>query len=379
MQANTPNPPIGVTSHLNYPTMLIANPISDTAFKFLMSDSRIAMFFLETILEEEITQVDFKPQELTYTKPDDSNNLAASLALFRLDFVATIKTATNEHKKVLIEIQKALKASDIDRFRNYLGEHYKKQEEITTAKGKEKVALPLVTIYILGFELKEVNAALTKVNRELTNQVTREKINAKSDFIERLTHDCYIVQVPRIGSKVQSRLEKLLSFFEQNYFLDEDGIVKEYPYPVEDSAIQLIADTLHFIGTDPEQRSWLATEREAYRSFYAAVDGMEKQLQEQTQRLAKIKKEADQERKARLEKEQEADQERKARMEKEAQLLEKEQEADQERKARIEKEQEAEQERKARMEKEALLLEKERQNEQLLRELEELKRRLDNQ
>lgn len=266
--------------------MVIANPISDTAFKFLMSDSKIARFFLETILEEEITEVDLKPQELTYTKPSEVSSLAASLAVFRLDFVATIKTANNQYKKVLIEIQKARRHADIMRFRNYLGEHYKKQDEIPTPTGRVTTMLPIVTIYILGFQLKDIPTQLTKVSRQYLDQIARTEItDIKNEFIELLTHDCYVVQVPRIGDKMQTRVDKLLSFFEQNYFIDSDGMIKEYPYPVEPGAMQMIADTLHFMGTDPERKSWLATEREAYRTYYVELEGIERELAESQQLL----------------------------------------------------------------------------------------------
>lgn len=269
----------------NHQTMVIANPISDTAFKFLMSDSKIARFFLETILEEEISEVDLKPQELTYAKPSEPSSLAASLAVFRLDFVATIKTSENQYKKVLIEIQKARRHADIMRFRNYLGEHYKKQDELSTPAGMVNTVLPIVTIYILGFQLKEINTPVTKVSRQYFDQIARAQITEKTEFIELLTHDCYVVQVPRIVGKVQTRLEKLLSFFEQKYFIDSDGMIKEYPYPIDEDALQRIADTLHFIGTDPERRSWLATEREAYRTYYLELEGIERELEESQQLL----------------------------------------------------------------------------------------------
>ena len=103
--------------------MIIANPISDLVFKWLMSNDRIARFFLETLLEQEIVDVQLKPQELSYFNKEDDVSLSAALTVMRLDFVATIKTASGEHKKVLIEIQKARNTIDVKRFRKYLAEH----------------------------------------------------------------------------------------------------------------------------------------------------------------------------------------------------------------------------------------------------------------
>ena len=73
--------------------MVIANPIYDVVFKRLMEDNRIAKFFIGTLLEQVIESVEVKPQEFTYTDE------LAGLSVFRLDFLATVKTETGELKK----------------------------------------------------------------------------------------------------------------------------------------------------------------------------------------------------------------------------------------------------------------------------------------
>ena len=123
--------------------MVIANPIYDVVFKRMMENERVAKFFIGTLLEQTIETVEVKPQEFTYTDE------FAGIAVFRLDFIATIKTESGEYKKILIEIQKAKNQIDIMRFRNYLAEQYKKEDTLN----EEKVVLPITTIYILGFKL----------------------------------------------------------------------------------------------------------------------------------------------------------------------------------------------------------------------------------
>ena len=66
--------------------MIIANPIYDVVFKKMMENDRVAKFFIGTLLEQTIETVEVKPQEFTYT------NKLAGLAVFRLDFIATIRT-----------------------------------------------------------------------------------------------------------------------------------------------------------------------------------------------------------------------------------------------------------------------------------------------
>ena len=81
--------------------MVIANPIYDVVFKRMMENDKVAKFFIGTLLNENIETVEVKPQEFTYTDE------LAGLAVFRLDFIATIRTENGTLKKVLIEIQKA--------------------------------------------------------------------------------------------------------------------------------------------------------------------------------------------------------------------------------------------------------------------------------
>ncbi len=118
--------------------MVIANPIYDVVFKKMMENDKVAKFFIGTLLEQTIETVEVKPQEFTYTDE------LAGLAVFRIDFIATIKTESGESKKILIEIQKAKNQIDLMRFRNYLAEQYKKEDDVN---GK-KMILPITTIYI---------------------------------------------------------------------------------------------------------------------------------------------------------------------------------------------------------------------------------------
>lgn len=192
---------------------------------------------------------------------------------------------------MLIEIQKAKNAVDLMRFRNYLGEQYKKQDEIDTADGKHTEALPIIIIYLLGFTLPEMESPAEKVDRKYIDLITHRTIPHKSDFIEKLTHDSYVVQLTRIHGKLHTKLEKLLSVFEQKYFVDENGLIKEYNYDIDDETIKSIVDILHFAGTDPQQKKRLEDEQEAWRVFDNAVaEGMEKALKEKDKALAENKK-----------------------------------------------------------------------------------------
>ena len=256
--------------------MVIANPIYDVVFKRLMEDNRIAKFFIGTLLEQTIESVEVKPQEFTYTDE------LAGLAVFRLDFLATIKTDTGELRKILIEIQKAKNQIDLMRFRNYLGEQYKKEDIVADKKGFERrTALPITTIYILGFKLPEIETSCLKIDRNHQDLVNRQIIYTKSDFVEKLTHDCYIVQVGRITDRYQTRLDKLLSVFEQTNFIDNSKIIKEFNHDTDIEEVKIITDILHYSGTDPIEKKKIETEQEAWRT----VDALTSDLREKSEKL----------------------------------------------------------------------------------------------
>ena len=197
--------------------MHIANPIYDVVFKYLMSDAKIARLLIGAIIEEDILELSFNPQE--YSTSIES----PSLTVYRLDFCATIKTQKGS-KKILIEIQKAKFATDIMRFRKYLGDNYAQ---------KDNNALPIISIYFLGYSLK-INAPLIQVKRHYYDVIGDHKeIHQKSEFIESLTHNSYIIQIPHLSLRFKTDIEILLSVFDQHSITADHHIlnVKEELFP----------------------------------------------------------------------------------------------------------------------------------------------------
>jgi hypothetical protein len=281
--------------------MIIANPIYDTVFKRMMENERVAKFFIGTLLEQEIESVEVKPQEYTYQGEFEENDPKAqeiiaeriqkryNIWVYRLDFIATIRTETGELKKVLIEIQKAKNQIDLMRFRRYLAEQYKKEDKINN----ENYALPITTIYILGFKLPEIETACIKVERNYKDLVHKKIINKKSDFVEKLTHDSFIVQVDRITNRYQTRLDKLLSVFEQSNFVDENKITKEFQHPTDTEDVKLLTDILHHTGINPEERKQIEIEQEAWRSVNAMFEDKERELLNKLKAKDKVLEEKD--------------------------------------------------------------------------------------
>ena len=260
--------------------IVIANPIYDVVFKNLMTtgndtNKESAGYFVGTILGEEITDIELLPQEYAYhtksRKQREALSEAEILTLIRLDFVATIHTKGGEYKKVLIEIQKSQKPSDLLRFRTYLGEQYKQLDMVRVEEKRIEQALPIVVIYMLGFVLPEVEAIAVKASRTYVDILGGETLRNKSPFIESLTHDAYFVQVPRISREAYtkwdecSELKQMLSLFAQDYFVDEN-FLKRYPYPITNKKIKTMVETLAYIASDPKTRRIMQEEYWAARN-----------------------------------------------------------------------------------------------------------------
>ena len=252
--------------------VFIANPIFDTVFKHLMENNRVARFFVETIIGQPVESIRVSTQERTYLKvpasiegreltQEEITKIAELLSVLRYDFVATIRTPEG-HKKVLIEIQKAKNVLDLIRFRNYLGEQYKRKDTVTVDGKEAEVALPIITIFLLGFKLPEAEAVVIHVSRTYRDVIARKVLHVKSEFIECLTHDSYVVQIPRIKGNSRSRLQKMLNIFEQKDFYDEKGILKQYSHLSDklDEEIRLMVEILCHVAADPEKREEIELE-----------------------------------------------------------------------------------------------------------------------
>ncbi len=278
--------------------MIIANPIYDVVFKRLMENDKVVKFFIGTLLDEEIEAVELKPKEFTYDKDIDLDDPVIvkyvkeriqerlSINVFRLDFLATIRTKTGELKKILIEVQKAQHLIDIMRFRNYLAEQYKRTDQVHN----ENKILPITTIYILGFKLPEIESPCIKVERNYKDLISKNMIKSKSDFIEKLTHDSFVVQVERITDRYQTRLDKLLSVFAQQHFVDDREIIKEFKHDPDLEEIRTMTDILHYVGTDPKEKKEIETEQEAWRTINVFLKGLEEKAKQYLAQLEESQK-----------------------------------------------------------------------------------------
>jgi len=264
--------------------MKIINPIYDQAFKYMMDKEPIAKKVLSIILGQEVIALQSKPQETkTYSVKHE-------IPLARFDFKAIVRNPQNEEVNVLIEIQKSNKPDPIVRFRRYLGKNYLKQETYIDNQGQEQTApLPIVTIYFLGYKLKEYDTPAILVNNVVTDTVSGSVLEVKNDFVQLLTHPSYILQIPRLRPQRKTRIEKFLSIFDQDKVSDSKYILN-LEEKVGDADIDEVIDYLHLATEDDEMIRKLEFEEDVETEFLKLEDELEKALREKEKALREKEK-----------------------------------------------------------------------------------------
>lgn len=263
--------------------MQIANPIYDVVFKYLLDDDRVAKLILSTITKLNIVDLEFKPTE-------HRSEINKSLTVFHLDFIAKVKEKNGEEYIILIEIQKAKLPSDIMRFRRYLGEQYMSSKNATYTTVNDKIktsAIPIISIYFLGHKLAYTDASVIKVERDYINMIDGTKIKEKEEFIESLTHDSYIIQIPYLKSSKRSSLETILSLFDQENKGEDEHIIniKESDYPKKYHPI--IKRLLRAIA-DSDIRKKMDIEDEIIRDFQTMeriIEDKKKEVEEKDEEI----------------------------------------------------------------------------------------------
>lgn len=190
---------------------LIANPIYDSVFKFLLEDDRAAKVLLSALLKRDVRELKMRRNEYT-------NLQQTRISLFRIDFSAKLVDDSGKEQLVLIELQKTWLATETLRFRQYLGTQYLNKENIVEEDNPQGFGLPIISIYILGHKVGDLHHPVIYVRRRYLDYDDHVIEKGVPDpFIESLTHDSIIVQLPYLKGKARNHLERILSIFDQDY------------------------------------------------------------------------------------------------------------------------------------------------------------------
>ncbi len=251
-------------------TTIIANPIYDSVFKYLMEDQKAAKIFLSALLQKPV--VDLKRNEYTQAHVE-------GVSVFRMDFAAAIvdkdEDGNEKRELVTIELQKAWIPREIFRFRKYLGNQYSDEENsfVVSEKPLRKSPTHIITIYLLGHSLHELEIPVAyiypKIYDQFSNKLDMEV--RKIPFADALVHDMIIVQIPRLTNmRVVSHLDKLLSIFDQSRksLSKQQQINIDNDFYNNDSDIKTVVLRLEHAFHDDETRKTMDKEDELSAMLY---------------------------------------------------------------------------------------------------------------
>ena len=343
---------------------IIANPIYDSVFKFLLEDERAAKVLLSALLKQEVCELKMRRNEYT-------NVRQTRISLFRIDFSAKIRNAAGEEHLVLIELQKTWLSTETLRFRQYLGAQYLNNENVPEDGNPGGYGLPIISIYILGHKLGDLQEPVVYVRRRYLDYENNIIEGGVPDpFIESLTHDSIIVQLPYLKGRTRNHLERILCVFDQEYRIASDDHLLKIDDEDMDKDGRLLVNRLVMAAASPEVRREMQVEDEILSEIEArdtTIMLKDKQIQEKDQAI----QEKDQ---AIQEKEQVIQEKEQAIQEKDQAIQEKDQ-AIQEKEQVIQKKDQALEEQKQALEEQKQVL---AEKDSLLREQqEEIKRQKD--
>ena len=260
--------------------MTIANPIYDAVFKYLMEDERIARTILSALLKEDLVKVEMRPHEY-------SNGQRELLSVFRIDFGATIRKSDGSEELILVELQKNWLPTETLRFRQYVGTQYQDPRNIVEDSA-DRHALPMVTVYLLGHTLGDIEEPVLYVRHHSYDYNDRLVTKGMPNpFVESLVHNSIIVQIPRLHGQINNRLDEVLSVFDQTradkknqHTLSFDDSV----YDQSDSDMQRILYRLTAAAADIDMRQDMMVEDE----YYSIIKEQESKLYYGERKMAEM-------------------------------------------------------------------------------------------
>lgn len=262
----------------------VANPIYDAVFKYLMEDARIAKTIISALLKREVAEVSVRKHEYT-------NGTRDKISMFRIDFGAQVRQDDGSLKLILIELQKTWLETETLRFRQYLGTQYADPDNILKEKDSEGYGIPMITVYLLGHRVGDIEEPVLYVNHKSYDYNDNEVTKGMPDpFVESLVHDSIIVQIPLLRGQINNRLERVLSFFDQSHkdkYNRQILNINEELYS-EDEEMNLILHRLLSAASDAKVRQDMNVEEEFFRAIEnrdTAIMMRDKKIEEQNKSL----------------------------------------------------------------------------------------------
>ena len=258
----------------------IANPIYDIVFKYLLEDERITRILLSALLKKDILTVEQRRNEYTNVGRD-------GLSVFRIDFGATVREADGTEHLILIELQKTWLPTETLRFRQYLGAQYANKENMQSGE-RSAFAIPMVTVYLLGHKVGDIEEPVLYVRRQSYDYDDHVVTQGLPDpFVDSLTHDSIIVQIPRLKVRPGNRLDKVLSVFDQSRPVgsNQQTLRVDESFYEDDADMLRIVHRLTAAAADAKVRHEMNVEDE----YFSIIEERDTELLQRNQELAETK------------------------------------------------------------------------------------------
>jgi len=232
----------------------------------------------QTWVKKEVAEVDVRKHEYT-------NGTRDKISMFRIDFGAKIRQDDGSLKLVLIELQKTWLETETLRFRQYLGTQYANPDNIDKESGENGYGIPMIAVYLLGHRVGDIKEPVLYVSHKSYDYNGNEVTEGIPDpFVESLTHDSIIVQIPLLHGHVNNRLAKVLSVFDQknkNKHNHQELNINEDDY-MGDPEMEHILHRLLSAASDTELRQAMNVEDE----YFSAIENRDTAIMMRDQRIA---------------------------------------------------------------------------------------------
>ncbi len=257
----------------------VANPIYDCVFKFLMEDERIAKTVLSALLKKEVVSVEMRRHEHPNVTRD-------KISMFRIDFAARVKEDDGTVRLILIELQKTWVDTETLRFRRYLAAQYNAEENMVKEGELAGYAVPMIAVYLLGHRVGDINKAVVYVTHNAYDYDGKVVEGGMKDpFINSLIHDSIIVQIPLLHGKINNRLDKVLSVFDQSQrdASNQQIVCLDANDYKDDSDMMYILHRLGLAAMNADVRQEMNDEDE----FYSVLEARDTQVMKLNEQLNK--------------------------------------------------------------------------------------------
>ena len=147
-------------------------------------------------------------------------------------------------------------------------------------------AIPMVAVYLLGHRIGEINKAVVYVGHKAVDYDGHAVEHCDNDpFINSLIHDSIIVQIPLLHGKINNRLDKVLSVFDQTKRdADNQQIVRlEAVNYEDDSEMMYLLHRLSLATMSAEVRQEMNDEDE----YYSVIEARDTQVMRLNEMVSK--------------------------------------------------------------------------------------------